>query len=76
MDSNHEPEVRNPSEDQGGYESEPPACTHVSAHVWVQTCRDLAQVVTMWPWVSAKVRKAILTLLNAAQGDGHDTGAD
>jgi hypothetical protein len=30
----------------------------------------------MWPWVSAKVRKAILTLLNAAQGDGHDTGAD
>jgi hypothetical protein len=30
----------------------------------------------MWPWVSAKVRNAILTLLNAAQGDGHDTGAD
>ena len=76
MDSNQEAPVRNPSDNQRSCESGQSECTHGSAHGFVQLWHELAQIVEMWPWVSAETRKAILTLLRAAHGGGHDAGGD
>lgn len=73
MDSNQGAAVRNPSENHGSCESGDPERSHGSAHGFVQLWHELAQLVEMWPWVSAESRKAILTLLRAAYGGGHDS---
>jgi hypothetical protein len=76
MDSNHDPSVRNPPEDQGGYENGDSERTHGSAHGFVQLWHELAQIAELWPWASAETRKAILTLLRAAHGGGHDSSGE